>query len=154
MSGRKRGPGVTDAMERAAWAARDDRLAREAAEEAKVQELYADAMAHGRDTTPQAIRTARAERKAQDDAERRAKQAAAARQAVEPRGTTVGPPKGTGFGIDAIRAALIEWQGEWPPTEPGFAGVVARADRTIRWHLNHNRTDWQREIERAEAYRQ
>jgi len=72
----------------------------------------------------------------------------------ELRGTTVGPPKDTGLTIDAIRAALIEWQGEWPPTQPEMVEPLGKEPRTIRLALSRAHTTWEKEIERASADRQ
>ena len=65
----------------------------------------------------------------------------------------VGPPR-TGLTIAVIRAALAEWEGDWPPTQPSLGQTtLGKEGRTIRLALHEAQTTWQAELDRAEEAR-
>jgi hypothetical protein len=55
-----------------------------------------------------------------------------------------GPLPGDGLDIAAIRTALREWEGPWPPAQEQISGLTARRVRQV---LHDAETTWEAEVE-------
>jgi hypothetical protein len=143
--GVRRGPGLSEDMHRRAVDALYAERDRQRAEDVRVLAL---AKKHG--TTPEAIRTAEAEKAAADAAAKRRQDLDAARRATAPDS---GPPVGLEVTVGTIRAALDAWEGSWPPTQPTFCDRLPVGDRRLRQILNSERTDWKAELGASDARR-
>ena len=72
----------------------------------------------------------------------------------QPARARPGPPAGSGLTAPRIVNALVEWRGEWPPTQAALAeDAFGGASRTIRDALHKAGTNWEAVVAEAAGKR-